>query len=109
MPFLLENTTKYGRGGYIFVSGIWHLSASLLFIRTSGCSLSLRKNKANKKKQLINGLYILAVILLLTNIFLRSKDGEINILFWEGVLIVAIAMLIQGPDKKGEKRKKRNK
>lgn len=58
------------------------------------------------KKTLVNILYILSVVLLLVGIVLRvSKDG-IDLFFWLGLFVYAIAEIIKsGIDKNTEEEK----
>jgi len=51
------------------------------------------------KKHLINFLYFIAIGLMLTNLFLRGKDEEIEILYWLGLLVFAFAAILQGQGK----------
>lgn len=52
------------------------------------------------KKILINGLYVLSIILLLSNMFIKGKSEDIEMLYWLGMLVFAVAAIIQQSDKK---------
>ncbi len=55
------------------------------------------------KKLLINSLYIIGGGLMLLDIFLPGQGAMVGIWFWLGMLVAAVAMLMQGNlDKKGE-------
>ena len=47
-------------------------------------------------------LYIISLILLLISLFLSNRNGEMDILFWVGLLVVAAAMMV-GASEKNEK------
>jgi len=56
-----------------------------------------------RRKYLKNGLYIISVLLLFASIILSSRKGDIDILFWLGLLVAAVAMMMEESDKKDKK------
>lgn len=55
------------------------------------------------KKLIANILYGVAIVLLVANLFLKEENESVNIVFWLGLFIAAVAMLLQGATKKEEK------